>query len=115
MLAWRMGECDMIVIDYLNMLKMYRERNDTMAIAVGTQVNTLKGLAVRTNIPVLCLSQMNRNVEHRTDKAHIPEMSDLRDSGTIEQTADTVFFIYRTDKLTDKTPTELLIQPDWLT
>ena len=84
----------LIVIDYLQLLKSIRNRrfeNRNLEIAFWTR--HLKEIAMEFNIPVLCLSQLSRNVEKRETKR--PFLSDLRDSGSIEQDADLVLFLYR--------------------
>ena len=65
---------------------------------MGRNVVALKQLALEADCPVLLVSQMNRACDTRADRAHIPVMSDLRDSGTIEQVADCVVFVYRPEK-----------------
>ena len=61
---------------------------------IGRNIQGLKQLALDADIPILVLSQMNRNSVNRADKAHIPDLHDLRDSGVIEQVADCVYFVY---------------------
>lgn len=89
--------CDFVVVDYLQLIKGdLRSRIDNI-----TDISaSLKSLAVKLNIPILALSQLNRSVEQRDDK--VPRLSDLRDSGAIEQDADTVIFLYTEDKETEK-------------
>lgn len=97
-LQMKRGKCDLIIIDYLNELATRRSPGETMEQVVSRNIRALKALAVELNRPVLVLSQLNRNSENRLDKAHIPETHDLRDSGTIEQEADCIFFVYRPDR-----------------
>lgn len=97
-LQMRKGKCDLIIVDYLNELSVKRLNGETMEQVVSRNIRALKSLAVELNRPVLVLSQLNRNSENRVDKAHIPETHDLRDSGTIEQEADCIFFVYRPDR-----------------
>ncbi|MEK7452950.1 MAG: replicative DNA helicase [Patescibacteria group bacterium] len=85
----------LLVIDYLQLIQP-RNPNDSPVQAISEISRALKGLARELNIPVLALSQLSRAVEQRT--ARIPKLSDLRDSGSIEQDADVVMFIYREDK-----------------
>jgi replicative DNA helicase len=86
------GLCDMAVIDYLQLITS-PERGRTRDEEVGNITRELKLSARELGIPILLLSQMNREVEKRGGK--IPMLSDLRESGSIEQDADTVIFIHR--------------------
>lgn len=91
----------LIVVDYLQLI----EPNNRIMNSVQqiTEISRqLKGLARELNIPVLALSQLSRAVEQRTPK--IPRLSDLRDSGAIEQDSDVVMFIYREDVYQEETP-----------
>lgn len=97
-LQMKKGQCDLIVVDYLNELESKRLPGETMEQVVSRNIRALKALAVELNRPVLVLSQLNRNSENRPDKAHLPETHDLRDSGTIEQEADCIFFVYRPER-----------------
>lgn len=81
----------LLIVDYLGLVKGDKSMNKTHQIEEIT--TTLKGLAKELNIPVVLLSQLNRSVEARDDKR--PTLSDLRDSGSIEQDADVVMFLYR--------------------
>jgi len=83
----------LIIIDYLQLMEGRKNENRVQEIAEITR--SLKGIARELNIPVLALSQLSRAVEARTPP--IPKLSDLRESGTIEQDADVVMFIYRED------------------
>ncbi len=85
----------LLIIDYLQLIQP-RNPNDPPVQAISEISRSLKGLARELNIPVLALSQLSRAVEQRT--ARIPKLSDLRDSGSIEQDADVVMFIYREDR-----------------
>lgn len=90
----RKKKCDLAVVDYLHLIQKERSKNETLDQVIGRIVEALKQLALEENIPVLLLSQMNRNSVNRAEKLHLPELHDLRDSGVIEQVADCVFFIY---------------------
>lgn len=85
-----------IFIDYLQKITFSNDsKNATRAQLVGEVSSGLKQMAKEFDCPVVCLSQLSRNVEQRTDKR--PMMSDLRESGEIEQDADVVGFLYRDD------------------
>jgi replicative DNA helicase len=88
----RRGGLDLIIIDYIQLMasgaKTDNRVQEITAITVG-----LKALAKELKVPILALSQLSRNVENREDKR--PQLSDLRESGSIEQDADMVMFIYR--------------------
>jgi replicative DNA helicase len=87
------GEIDMIFIDYLQLIKP-PSGNQSTNDKVGHISRNLKGLAKKCNCPVMALSQLNRAVEHRSGDRR-PIMSDLRDSGNIEQDADIIAFLHR--------------------
>lgn len=89
-------EIDLIVVDYLQLLMTSNKapsNSDSRAASMSYISNLLKGLAKDTGCPLIALSQLNRGVEARTDKR--PVLSDLRDSGSIEQDADMVIMLYR--------------------
>jgi len=86
----------LIIVDYLQLM-VPRTQSDNMVQQITEISRSLKGLARELDIPVLAISQLNRALEHRPDKR--PQLSDLRDSGSIEQDADVVMFIYREDRV----------------
>ena len=92
---------DLVVVDYLQLIKV-RGDAENRAVAVGEVSHALKVLAKELEVPVLALSQLSRKVEDRQLSAGRPQLSDLRDSGSIEQDADMVWFIHRPAKEKEK-------------
>ena len=85
---------DLLIIDYLQLLTGSTKRSSENRVQEITEITTkLKALAKELNVPILALSQLSRQVESRDDKR--PQLSDLRESGSIEQDADVVMFIFR--------------------
>ena len=87
---------DMIVVDYLQLIESANGRSYNRVQEIGEVTRSLKALARDLNVPVVAVSQLSRAVEMR--QSHRPQLSDLRESGSIEQDADVVMFIYRDDK-----------------
>jgi len=88
---------DLIIVDYLQLMQatIGGKRNENRVQEISEISRSLKGLARELNVPVLALAQLSRAVESRQSK--VPQLSDLRESGSIEQDSDIVMFIYRDD------------------
>ena len=99
----RLDNLGLVVIDYLQLMtgSGYGKNSDNRVALIGEISRSLKIMAKELNVPVVCLSQLSRAVEGRTDKR--PILSDLRESGAIEQDADCVMFLYRDEYYNENT------------
>jgi len=107
-LAAEQKRLDLIIVDYLQLMSGGNKRTESRQQEVSMISRELKGLAKELNVPMVALSQLSRAPESRSD--HRPQLSDLRESGALEQDADLVAFLYREEVY--KTPEERQSMPD---
>ncbi len=89
---------DLLIVDYLQLISGRENRNENRVQELSEITRQLKAIARDLNVPVIAISQLSRSIEQRQD--HHPQLSDLRESGSIEQDADIVAFIHREDRYT---------------
>ena len=97
MILFEQKNIGLVIIDYLQLMQLSKTKIDTRAQELAHITRLLKTIAREFNIPIIALSQLSRNVENRIDKK--PVLSDLRESGSIEQDADLVLMLYRNQVL----------------
>ena len=94
------GNLGLVVVDYIQLIMGQNKNNENRVQELSSITRGLKAIAKELNIPVIALSQLSRAVEQREDKR--PNLADLRESGSIEQDADVVMFVFREDYYLDK-------------
>jgi replicative DNA helicase len=100
----KIGKIDIIFVDYIQLLCRINLSIETRTADLSSITKGLKILACDLNVPVIAFSQLTRNVEHRTERYKYPLLSDFRDSGSIEEDADLVCFLYRHELYDEETP-----------
>ena len=110
----RTAGLDLLVVDYLQLMRGSPQTRGNRVHEIGEISMGLKAIAKDLDVPVLALSQLSRQVETRQDKR--PQLSDLRESGSIEQDADVVMFVYRDEYYLEREMAEgeEAKSPDWL-
>jgi len=98
----------LIIVDYLQLITWHKSSSDSLVREITEISRALKALARELSVPVLALSQLSRAVEQRHPA--IPRLSDLRDSGSIEQDADVVMFLYREDRYKDDSDNKNIVE-----
>ena len=96
-ILFEQGQIDLVIIDYLQLMQNPKSKMENRVQELSLITRALKNLARQFNIPIIALSQLSRNVENRIDKK--PILSDLRESGSIEQDADLVLMLYKNKDL----------------
>ena len=92
-ILFEQGQIDLVIIDYLQLMQNPKTKMENRVQELSLITRALKNTARQFNIPIIALSQLSRNVENRIDKK--PILSDLRESGSIEQDADLVLMLYK--------------------
>ena len=99
----KQGKLDFVMIDYLQLMTADKKNKENRQTEISEITRNLKIAAKELNVPILVLSQLSRDIEKR--EGHLPQLSDLRESGSIEQDADIVMFLHNPEKYND-TPTQ---------